>query len=493
MGGTPLCSMQQQQQPPPQRQSIRTASSSTADDNDNAVINNNNVIDDHDYDDGNKGSNEQPPPPRSELSSFAESTSLLLLLQSTRKRYAYAFYATGEEYACGALVNIQALRDSGSGVGLTSSSSSGGGRTSSSDYNAGSGHFNGTTTTTSRTTTLDFIIVTYGFDTTALEQQALTMNVIIKKVNHLKTFQGANHYYHGESTCLTISWSIIYTSIDSYCDILHSTTTTLTRTFLSLSLTPYQTSNIHIIISPDVMVKLRIFQLFEYDRIVFMDSDMLVKKNLDHLFLLPESSHIAAPRVYFEPEEEDSTMPNNHPKFCSCLMVVTPTKHMWKRIMTYYDNGGGSDGDDEEEEEEHGYVNERELYDMDLLNKEFGGEVTFLPGLYELLTSHLESASEWDRGLSIRPHMDRKLGMPNKTWYEIYDAASIVHFTGLKPYLDRTMEEIQRKKRNADPRFFAIYERYFTLASKVCSFGYSYEASDRYSQYLQSNSSSSGL
>ena len=218
------------------------------------------------------------------------------------------------------------------------------------------------------------------------------------------------------------------------------------------------------------MVKLRIFQLFEYDRIIFMDSDMLVKRNLDHLFLLPESSHIAAPRVYFEPEE---TIPN--PKFCSCLMVFTPTEHMWQRIMSYY----GSDG----------YVTERELYDMDLLNREFGGEVTFLSGLYELLTSHLESAAEWDRGMNIRPTMDRKLGMPNKTWYEIYDAAHIVHFTGLKPYLDRTMEEIRAKKWDADPRFFAIYERYFTLASKVCSFGYTYVASDDYSQYLEPNSS----
>lgn len=147
--------------------------------------------------------------------------------------------------------------------------------------------------------------------------------------------------------------------------------------------------------------------------------------------------------------------------------------------MTYYDEDDGEDG----------YVNERELYDMDLLNKEFGGEVTYLSGLYELLTAHLESAAEWDRSLNIRPTMDRKLGMPNKTYYEIYDAASIVHFTGLKPYLDRTMREIRGKKSGADPRFFAIYERYFSLASNVCSFGYSYVASDDYSQYLRANSS----
>lgn len=199
-----------------------------------------------------------------------------------------------------------------------------------------------------------------------------------------------------------------------------------------------------------------------------MDSDMLVKKNLDHLFLLPDSSQIAAPRVYFEPED---TIPN--PKFCSCLMVFMPSTDIWNRILSYY-------GDD-------GYVIERELYDMDLLNREFGGEATFLPGIYEILTAHLENEAEWERGMNERPNMSRKLGMPNKSWYEIYDAASIVHFTGLKPYLDRSMEDVMRKKRDADPRFLAIYERYFSLASNVCPFGYQYVASDTYTRYLDAS------
>ncbi len=264
-GATILCSQQQQQQPQllPQR-SIRSASSASS----SIVDDNNNNVEDHDYYDGNKGGDivvalsslssssspfrkggkirsgttemdpglppsssdeeqqQQPPPPRSELS-LSESTSLLL--QSTRKRYAYAFYATGEDYACGALVNIQALRDSGSGVGLRSSSgtssinnnnSTDDSSSSSSDYNVGSGHpFNDTITTTATTstttTTLDFIIVTYGFDTTALERRASTMNVIIKKVNHLKTFQGANHYYHGEQTS-HVPWNNITDSQHYY-------------------------------------------------------------------------------------------------------------------------------------------------------------------------------------------------------------------------------------------------------------------------------------
>ena len=139
----------------------------------------------------------------SPLLSLSESTSQLL--QSTHKRYAYAFYATGEEYACGALVNIQALINLGSGVGLKrSTSSSTSFNNNSSDINNDGIYFNNetipstTTTTTTTSTTLDFIIVTYGFDTTALEQQAMAMNVIIKNVDHLNTFMHANHYYNGE-------------------------------------------------------------------------------------------------------------------------------------------------------------------------------------------------------------------------------------------------------------------------------------------------------
>ena len=54
------------------------------------------------------------------------------------------------------------------------------------------------------------------------------------------------------------------------------------------------------LVALDAMVKLRVFQLFEYDRIIFLDSDMMVRRNLDHLFFLPETSHIAGPRVYFQ-------------------------------------------------------------------------------------------------------------------------------------------------------------------------------------------------
>jgi hypothetical protein len=191
---------------------------------------------------------------------------------------------------------------------------------------------------------------------------------------------------------------------------------------------------------------------------------MMVRRNLDHLFLLPETSHIAGPRVYFQ---QFDGRPNF---FCSCLMVLTPNQHMWGRIMGHFD--------------EDGYVRKSEMYDMDLLNEEFVNEATILPGIYELLTAHLESENEWHRCLKELPFMDKKLGMPNKTWEEIYNASSVVHFTGLKPTIDRTLDAIKAKKKNSDPRFFAIYERYFSLASNVCPFSSGYSTSDFYSRYL---------
>jgi hypothetical protein len=126
-------------------------------------------------------------------------------------------------------------------------------------------------------------------------------------------------------------------------------------------------------------------------------------------------------------------------------------------------------------------MRESGMYDMDLLNKEFVDKATILPGIYELLTAHLESENEWHRCLRELPFMDRKLGMPNKTWEEIYNASSVVHFTGLKPTIDHTLNAVKAKKGALDPRFFAIHELYFSLVSHVCPFYPGYSASDFYS------------
>ena len=58
------------------------------------------------------------------------------------------------------------------------------------------------TTATTATSTTDFIILTYGLNTTAIEQEAVRMgDIILKPVEHLKNFKGGGEWwYQGESS-----------------------------------------------------------------------------------------------------------------------------------------------------------------------------------------------------------------------------------------------------------------------------------------------------
>ena len=88
------------------------------------------------------------------------STSLSL---PTYKKFAYAFYATDEEHACGAFINVAALRDTGT-----------------------------------RNET-NFVMLTYGFENFKVREQASTMNVIVKDVAHINAPRGGNGYYQSET------------------------------------------------------------------------------------------------------------------------------------------------------------------------------------------------------------------------------------------------------------------------------------------------------
>jgi alpha-N-acetylglucosamine transferase len=253
---------------------------------------------------------------------------------------------------------------------------------------------------------IDFVILTYGFHNDPVQKQAAKMkNVIVKEVQHLKNFKGGSLYYK------------------------------------------------------NVMVKLRIFQLFEYDRIIFMDCDMMVRKNLDHLFFLPDNVHFAAPYVYYDGKSSN---------FCSCFMVFQPKQRLWDRIMAWY--------------KPDGYVNQTNLYDMDLLNLELKRDVTHLPGMYELLTSHIIHPNEWESLMKEKPFIPQKLSMMGKTQTEIYNASKIFHFTPKKPTIDKTLSRLKVVEPAAHPLLYAVFERYFSLAADVCPF-MNYEKSNEYSHY----------
>lgn len=73
--------------------------------------------------------------------------------------------------------------------------------------------------------------------------------------------------------------------------------------------------------------KIRIFGLTEFEKLVYLDSDMLVLKNLDHLFDCPDGS-----------ASEDSPMTHSenrssHYQLNSGLLVIEPSKEKEKKLI----------------------------------------------------------------------------------------------------------------------------------------------------------------
>lgn len=119
---------------------------------------------------------------------------------------------------------------------------------------------------------------------------------------------------------------------------------------------------------------------------------------------------------------------------------------------------------------------------MDLLNLELKRDVTHLPGMYELLTSHIIHPNEWESLMKEKPFIPQKLSMMGKTQTEIYNASKIFHFTPKKPTIDKTLSRLKVVEPAAHPLLYAVFERYFSLAADVCPF-MNYEKSNEYSHY----------
>lgn len=122
------------------------------------------------------------------------------------------------------------------------------------------------------------------------------------------------------------------------------------------------------------------------DRMIIMDSDQLIMRNLDHLFELPPVE-IAAPRTYWGNREVPlgST---------TTLMVARPSKSLWKRM-----------------EDAMGTLRVGE-YDMDLVQRVFGNEIMTLPGRYCTLNSHWEVNDQpfwYHHEADERVHLDDQL------------------------------------------------------------------------------------
>lgn len=215
------------------------------------------------------------------------------------------------------------------------------------------------------------------------------------------------------------------------------------------------------------------------DRMIIMDSDQLIMRNLDHLFDLPRVE-IAAPRAYWS---ENKQVPLGS---TTTLMVAQPSKILWKKMQDAMET-----------------LQEGE-YDMDLVQRVFGNEIMTLPGRYCTLNSHWEVNDQpfwYHHEADERIHLDEQLGWEklvgdatvedgfpmmgtNYTkdqaqkgvrgqWGEdkgvglLWDT-EVVHFTALGKPWSFTVEEVRFKRPQAHWVFAEMFGEWRNAARTLC-------------------------
>ncbi|GBC07397.1 hypothetical protein RclHR1_07440002 [Rhizophagus clarus] len=160
----------------------------------------------------------------------------------------------------------------------------------------------------------------------------------------------------------------------------------------------------------DAWTKLRVWDIEGYDRVVFLDADMLIMKNIDHLmnmnlpkdFLGAANACTCNPRkrpnypkdwipsscAYtlgpIKPESEDTPPPVElKGYFNSGLLVLTPSKQTFEDLLNYFYN--------------HPDVDSLSFVDQDVLNEFFKGKWVPLSYTYNALkTLRTCHSSVWE-------------------------------------------------------------------------------------------------
>lgn len=126
--------------------------------------------------------------------------------------------------------------------------------------------------------------------------------------------------------------------------------------------------------------KLRIWQLTQYQKVIFIDADLIVLNNLDHLFTYPQLSAVGKDKYLFN----------------SGLFVIEPSHCMFRVLMEKISTLGSYNGGDQ------GFLN--------------------------------EAFTWWHRFHSRVNHLKVFQG-PNDAKREIPDNLYTLHFLGLKPWM----------------------------------------------------------
>lgn len=159
------------------------------------------------------------------------------------------------------------------------------------------------------------------------------------------------------------------------------------------------------------ITKLRAFELYEYDRVLHVDSDITLLQHMDDLFLSP-SAAVAMPRAYWS-----DTKPDDWP-LTSLLMLIEPNplelKNFVDILMSWKMKPGFQVGRN---------------YDMDLLNHRFGSSAMVLPHRgYAMLSAEFRNKDHSAYLGTIngpRERMSKLSWDPDRAFKE----AKLVHFS----------------------------------------------------------------
>lgn len=189
-----------------------------------------------------------------------------------------------------------------------------------------------------------------------------------------------------------------------------------------------------------VLLKLRALNLRAVKprlrRIIVLDADQLILKNLDHLFALPEAE-IAAPLAYWQEGSAVTTT----------LMVAQLSEQLWAIV----------------DEAIRGI--RRDEYDMDLVNRVFGKRLMVLPGRYCTLNSHWESLDlpGWFEGGTVtRPAQN------GEQLERLYEMAEVVHFTAMGKPWDVVGGNVAVTRPTAHPLLGGMFIEWRKTAEEVC-------------------------
>ncbi|KAG1713135.1 hypothetical protein DVH05_000858 [Phytophthora capsici] len=181
------------------------------------------------------------------------------------------------------------------------------------------------------------------------------------------------------------------------------------------------------------LTKLRVFQDWGYDRVVFLDADAVPMVNLDHLFDLPPAT-LYAPTAYWLEQ----------PFFASTLLVVEPSEAVFNDILQWARDHGADAG-----------------FDMDILNKYFKDLVHYLPGTYTVLNSDFRRAPS-DKSTLFN------------TTAELKEHAKVVHFSCKpdgsygKPWNWPTHDLSLLKSSGFHPLFEELFRKYWKGEKDFC-------------------------